>query len=137
MRKFFGCVAGMAAAMLIIFLIELIGSSLFPVDIDVQSADAATMARIIAEMPLAAKLFVVVGWALGSFGGAWLALRISDWRWSGWIVVALVLAGGIATLLALPHPLWMQVCAVLLPLLSGWLAQRLHHKPYAGEPLLG
>ena len=74
-----GLAIGMAAAMLIIFLIELIGSSLFPVDIDVQSADAATMARIIAEMPLAAKLFVVVGWALGSFGGAWLALHPGHW----------------------------------------------------------
>lgn len=50
---------------------------------------------------------------------------------------ALFLAASVANQATLPHPLWMQVCAVLLPLLGGWLAQARHRKPYAGEALLG
>jgi hypothetical protein len=88
-------------------------------------------------MPLPAKLIVVAAWFLGAFGGAWMALRITDWRWAGVIVMVLVIFGGVMNFLELPHPLWMQVCAVVLPLIGGWLAARLHSKPYPGEPLLG
>jgi hypothetical protein len=51
--------------------------------------------------------------------------------------LALVVAGNIATLIALPHPLWMQAAAIIAPLVGAWTARRLHHKPYKGEPLLG
>lgn len=137
MRKFFGIVAGLVVAMAIVFIIEMISAALFPMPMELASADPETLARIIAGMPLAAKLLVAGGWLLGPLGGAWLALRISDWRWAGWIVALVVLAGSIANIIQLPHPLWMQICAVALPPLGGWLAQRLHSKPYAGEPLLG
>ena len=137
MRKIMAVVAGIVAAMGIVFAAETVAGALYPMPLELEAADPATLAGVIANMPLAAKLIVVAGWLAGPFGGAWLALRISDWRRAGWIVAAVVLAGSIANIVELPHPLWMQACAVFLPLLGGWLAQRLHHAPYPGEPLLG
>ena len=140
MRKVLGVVAGVITAFLLVALIEAIGTAIYPLPTELQSmdsADGAALAAALAEIPLSAKILVVVGWLLGAFGGAWLALRISDWRWSGWVVAALVIAAGLVNLVLLPHPLWMQACAVAMPLIGGWLAARFHRKPYPGEPLLG
>ncbi|QNA85918.1 hypothetical protein G4G27_19490 [Sphingomonas sp. So64.6b] len=137
MKKLLGTVLGAIAAITIVSLADWFAGTLYPLSGELDSADPDTTAAIIAGMPLPAKLLIVFGWFLAAFTGAWLALRVSDWRWSGWIVAVLVVAGGIVNILLLPHPLWMQGCAIVLPLLGGWIAGRLHHKPYPGEPLLG
>lgn len=136
-RRIWGSVAGIAIAIGIMLAIEYVDAALYPLpaDIDLDNADA--VAAIIPGMPLPAKLIVVSAWLLGAFGGTWLAMRITDWRGSAVIVTLFVIAGGVLNFLELPHPLWMQACAVLLPLVGGWLAVRLHPKPYPGEPLLG
>ncbi|MDB5707058.1 MAG: hypothetical protein JWN66_4174 [Sphingomonas bacterium] len=136
MRKFLAIVAGAIAAMLIVAAFEAFSSFLYPLP-ELESDDYASLASVVANMPLLAKLLVVAGWLVGPLGGVWLALRISDWRWSGWIAVVIVLAGSIANIVILPHPLWMQACAIVFPLLGGWIGIRLHPKPYPGEPLLG
>ena len=140
MRKVLGVGAGVIAAFLLIALLETIGTTLYPLPAELESmesADSAAIAAAIAEIPLPAKMLVVIGWLVGTLGGAWLALRISNWRWSGWIVAALVIAAGFVNIALLPHPFWMQICAVAMPLAGGWLAARFHRKPYPGEPLLG
>lgn len=140
MRKLLGVGAGVIAAFLLIALLETIGTTIYPLPAELESmesADSAAIAAAIAEIPLPAKILVVVGWLVGTLGGAWLALRICDWRWSGWIVAALVIAAGLVNVALLPHPFWMQASTVAMPLAGGWLAARLHRKPYPGEPLLG
>ena len=137
MRRILGIVLGIAAALAIVTAFEALAQALYPFADPVDALDRADLAAQIAAIPLPAKLIVVAGWLAGAFGGAWLALRVCDWRWAGWIVAGLVLAGSIANLVALPHPVWMQVAAIVAPLAGGWLARRHHHKPYRGEPLLG
>lgn len=137
MRRLFGTLAGIAVAILITLGVEAVDSRFYPMPANIDPNDADALARIIPDMPLAAKLIVVAGWFLGAYGGAWMALRITDWRWSGVVVALFVLAGGVVNFMMVPHPLWMEACAVLMPVLGGWLAIRVHHKPYPGEALLG
>ena len=136
MKNVLGVIAGIVVAFLIVAASDWVGSALFPLR-DVVAADPDALAAYIAEMPIAAKLIIASGWLVAPLAGAWLCLRIADWRPGGWIVAAVFLVAGLVNQFALPHPLWMQVCAVVLPLIGGWLAQRFHHKPYPGEPLLG
>jgi hypothetical protein len=140
MRIVLSLVFGVAAAMLIVTAVEWADAVLYPLprDIDaIDSADPATLAMVVANMPLPAKIIVVAGWLFGALGGAWLALRISDRRWTGWVIVAVVIAGGVVNILSLPHPVWMQACAVLMPIVGGVIAVRWHRKYYPGEALLG
>ena len=137
MRKLLGIVIGTVAALAIVAAIGWFSDQFYPPTLDIDIADQATIASVIAGKTLAEKLLWIAPWLLSSFGGAWLALRISDWTWAGWIVSSLVLVIAVLGLIDLPHPLWMQASAVVLPILGGWLAARLHHKPYPGEPLLG
>ena len=139
MRKILGIMIGAVAALAVFAAISWVDDQFYPLalDIDIEFADRATRAAVIANKTMLDKLLWIAPWLLASFGGAWLALRISDWKWAGWIVSALILVIAVLGLFDLPHPLWMQACAVVLPILGGWLAARLHHKPYPGEPLLG
>ena len=136
MRKIFAIVAGVLTAFLLVAGFDFAGSLFFPLT-DVDTADRTALAAYVAAMPLAAKLITASGWLISPFVGAWLCLRIADWPPGGWIVTIVFLGGGVLNQFSLPHPLWMQICSVALPLLGGWLAQRLHRKPYPGEPLLG
>jgi len=137
MRKLLGIVIGTGFAVAILAAIGWCSDQLYPPLIDISVADETILSRLIADMPLEEKLLWVAPWFIGSFGGAWLALRISDWKWAGWITAGLMMGIAVADILDLPHPLWMQLCAVALPIAGGLLAARLHHKPYPGEPLLG
>ncbi|MEG3146705.1 hypothetical protein U1839_18795 [Sphingomonas sp. RT2P30] len=136
-RKILAIVAGLVAAFLIILLVEGVDERLYPVPADLDTTDAAALGAYVFAMPMAAKLLVVGGWLLGALGGVWLCLRISDRRWTGWIIVLLLIAGGVANMIQFGHPLWMQAGAVIAPLLGGWIGARLHPRPYPGEPLLG
>jgi hypothetical protein len=132
MRKSLSIILGVLVALLIVW----IAGYLYPVP-ELESDDPAALAAIVGSMSVTAKLLVAGGWFVGSLAGAWLALRISDWRAAAWIVAVAVLVDSVVNILSLPHPFWMQACAVILPLLGGAFGIRAHHKPYPGEPLLG
>ena len=136
MRKVLGIIIGAMAAFAIFAALGWISDQFYPPILDIDIADEATFDGVIANKTMVEKLFWIAPWLFASFGGAWLALRISDWKWAGWTVSALTLIVALLCLLY-PQPLWMQASAVVLPILGGWLAARLHHKPYPGEPLLG
>jgi hypothetical protein len=137
MRKILGIVLGACAAYALAAAIGWVSDQFFPPMIDINVIDEATLDSVMANKTMVEKLLWVMPWLFASFGGAWLALRVSDWKWAGWIVSALVLAVAVLDIFDLPQPFWMQACAVLLPILGGWLAARFHRKPYPGEPLLG
>ncbi|AOH83500.1 hypothetical protein AWL63_05470 [Sphingomonas panacis] len=123
--------------MTIIEVVNRAAFALYPSLVALDSADAGTLAKIVISMPISVRFFMMLGLLLGAFGGAWLGLRVCDRRLVLWIVVAAVIAVGLAGVLTLPHPVWMKVCVVVLPVLGGALAARVHRKPYPGEALLG
>ncbi|WP_140850668.1 hypothetical protein [Sphingomonas glacialis] len=128
---------GSFVSLVLVAAIESLSATLYPVSGDIAAADRATLLAMIHGIPLPAKLIIVAGWLIAPFAGVWLCLRIGDWPIGGWLVTAIFLVAAIVGQVNVPHPLWMVLCAVILPLLGGWLAQRVHRKPYPGEPLLG
>ena len=131
-RTILGILAGLVVAWLAMTICEV--ASLFlhrpPVGLDLR--DPQALAAHIAAAPLSAMLVVVVGWALAAFVGAWVAARIARHRLAAALAIGvLVLAGVIANNAMIPHPLWMTVAGIALPLPLAWLAAR------AASPRLG
>jgi hypothetical protein len=125
-RTILGILAGLVVAWLAMTICEF--ASLFlhrpPVGLDL--GDPQALAAHIAAAPLSAMLVVVVGWALAAFVGAWVAARIARHRRAAALVIGLlVLAGVIANIAMIPHPLWMTVAGLALPLPLAWLAARI------------
>lgn len=125
MRKFLGVIAGVVALGLVVWVVEAISHTIWPMPVGIDPKDPAQLAKVMDLVPLAAKIAVVVAWFLGAVAGAWVGAKVAQWPTAGWIVVAIGICLGVMTLFMIPHPLWMQVAAVLVPLAGGWIATKL------------
>jgi hypothetical protein len=125
MRIVAGIVVGAVIAVLCVAGIELVGHFVFPPPPGTDLSDPAQLARIMENVPWPALAFVAAAWFIGALAGAWVANLIARRALAGWIVVLLVLAAGCYTMTTIPHPAWMWAMGIALPLIAGWLAQRL------------
>lgn len=125
MKTVVGVVAGVVVAFLCIFAIEAVSHLIFPPPPGTDFTDPAQVARLMEVMPTAALVMVVVAWFAGALAGGWVANVVAKRALAGWIVALLVIAGGVATMVMIPHPAWMWGVGIALPLIAGWLAQRL------------
>lgn len=131
MRTFLGIAVGLVAAFLSVFAVESVGHMLFPPPAGLDMRNPADQARMIEMMPVAAKAIVVIAWFVGALIGAAIANFIARRSIAGWIVAVLVIAAGVATMLMFPHPIWMWLAGLLLPLIAAWVAQRAVRVPGA------
>ena len=110
--------AGLALAIFTIMLVEFVGNLLFPPPSGYDMSAGSAL-----SLPVENLIWPVIGWFLGALAGSWAAGRISGEQWTGWAIVALVLAATIFNFALISHPLWMMIVGVLAPLLGGWLGQ--------------
>lgn len=126
-RTILGVVAGLATMIAIISVVELLGAQLFPPPAGVDMRDPEAFATAITEMPMAALAIVVVAWVLGAFAGGWVAARIASAhpRAAAVVVALAVVAGVVLMMLTLPHPMWMALLGVVLPVPAALAGARL------------
>jgi hypothetical protein len=98
---------GLITGFVIIRLVEFINHSLYPPPLDLFT-DKDAIKAYVEQLPIGAKLMVIAGWALGSFGGAYVATMIEK---SNSPVFPLIVGGlfmimGIMNMLVIPRPIW-------------------------------
>ncbi|WP_420434589.1 hypothetical protein [Hyphobacterium sp.] len=125
LRLILGIIAGLVAAVFTVMLVEMVGHMIFPPPEGVDVSNPEQLAAIMHEIPLGAKIGVLVAWALGIFVGGLVAIRISKRNWTAWVVGLAVLAMGAVTMMMIPHPLWMMVATPLITVLAVVLTVRL------------
>lgn len=118
LKRVLGTIAGIIICGLVIFIIEWLGGRLFP------GATEAAAAGDLSRVPVGALITVLVGWFVGPLVGGYVAVRIADRGWVAWIVAGFVVLGVVLNTTMIPHPLWMVVLGLLLPLLAGWITSR-------------
>lgn len=120
-------VAGIVVAWLVITLSQLLSAALYPPPPGTDLTDPAALADFINTAPVTAMGCVIAGYALAALSGGWVAARISRRhpRLAALIVGALVLLGVVLNYTMIPHPTWMLVSGVLLPVPMAWLGTRL------------
>lgn len=137
-RTILAVAVGVVVAWLAIVLSQFAGAAAYPPPPGLDVTDPAQLASFIQAAPPMAMALVLGGWVLGALAGGWTAARISRRypRIAALLVGALVLAGVIANAMLIPHPLWMALAGVLLPLPAAWLGARLARPaPPATPPL--
>lgn len=125
-RAILGVVVGLAVAMAIIFLIEGLATAISPPPPGLDLNNEADLARMVEMTGTTTRIVVVAGWLLASFIGAWVAAKISRaHRVAAAIAVGVgIVLGVVLNVTMLPHPLWMTVPGVLLPIPLAWWAAR-------------
>ncbi len=126
-RSIGALIAGIVTAFASIYLIEMLGHTIYPPPPDLDFSDPEAIRPYIATLPIIVLLFPMFGWFVGTFAGSLVADfcgNAKPYLFAG-IVGGLVLAGTIANLIVIPHPLWFSITALLGIISSAWLAARI------------
>lgn len=118
LKRIAGPIVGIIVCGLVIYAIEELTDRLFP------GARAAAIAGDLASVPTGALVTVVAAWTVGALVGGVVATRIAERRWAAWIVAAFVVISVAVNATVIPHPAWMLMVGIILPLLAGWIASR-------------
>ncbi len=124
MKSVLALFAGLIVTFGSIALIQALGHAIYPAPADLDTSSAEAMAAYVATLPLPALLFPLFAYFIGTFAGTIAACFIGPLNpliYAG-IIGTLVLAGTIANLIFIPHPLWFSIFAVIGIALSAWLA---------------
>ncbi|HET9429492.1 MAG TPA: hypothetical protein VFO69_14150 [Allosphingosinicella sp.] len=128
-----GLAAGLIVALAAIYVIWLVGLQVYPLPPESGLESLESEGALIQSMPTGALLFIAVAWFGGAFIGALTAAHISRRLWPGWVIAFLVACVSISNIIMFPHPEWMQLAAIIVPVLGGLLAthwaRRNLHRP--------
>ena len=118
-------IAGLLVMLLGVAALQWLGHSGYPPPEGLDFRDKDAVAAAMANAPAGAFAFVLASYAIGTFLAAGTATTISLRHKRGVAIVIGVVMLGLAAinLFALPHPTWMVVAALLVPVpaaLLGW-----------------
>lgn len=127
LRTILAILAGLIVAILTILALQYFGISLFPPPPDIQFDKETDLAQLVASASTGKLIWVLFSWALAAFVGSWVASRISQrHRVAAAISVGVfIVIGVILTVSQYPHPTWMTVAGIALPIPAAWLATRI------------
>jgi len=122
-------------AFVLIALVEKLGHILYPPPPDLDFSDMDAIRPYIASLPLWVLLFPIFAYFIGAFSGALVASYIGTARPMIFaaIIGLFVLAGTIANLIWIPHPLWFSVLAIVAVVGAAWLAMKIAPEAEAGD----
>ena len=116
-------IAGVVIAMALVWLIEMVGHSVYPPPPNLDFANADVMRAYIDTLPVGALLFVAGAWFVGTLGGTAAACKIGDAKPMIFAIVVggLMLVATVMNLFIIPHPLWFAVLGVGGVIAGAWL----------------
>ena len=125
LRNVLAVVAGLAAAVAVVAVVEGLSARVFPLPEGLDYSDRTAMAEAIGNLPAGAFVFVVAAWGLGALAGAAVATGISRRVGPGYLIGVLLLAAAVSNLLMIPHPGWMWAGGIVVILLGTMVGSRL------------
>ena len=123
-------VAGVVVAGLLVWLVEMVGHSVYPPPPDLDFANADAMRAYIDTLPKGALLFVAAAWFIGTLGGTFTACKIGTAKplIFACVVGGLMLVATIVNLAMIPHPVWFSVLGIVGIGVGAWLGMTLGGK---------
>jgi len=133
-RNVAAALAGIVTAFVMIMLIEKLGHIIYPPPTDLDVSNPDVMRPYIATLPFLALLFPMIAWVVATFAGTVLACKIGTANplLFAATVGGLVLAGTIANLIMIKHPMWFSLVSLVAVAASAWIAARVSSGP--GDP---
>lgn len=116
-----GAGIGVITAGLVVAIVEALGHKIFPPPEGMNLKDPEQLKTIMHTIPIGAKISVLIAWGVGVLTGGCLAIYIAGGTlWPAYVVAAFMLAGGLMTMIKIPHPPWMIVGAFVVTAAAGW-----------------
>jgi hypothetical protein len=121
-RSVLAVITGMLVAFVMIALVQIIGMRIYPPPPGFDPTHPDSLKAMMSQIPLAAKLFVLLAYAAGSVAGGWVAARFAPRgkMRHAMIVAALLFGAGLMNLMTIPHPAWFWITSSLIYWLGAW-----------------
>ena len=123
-------IAGIVVAGLLVWLVEMIGHSVYPPPAGLDFANADAMRAYIDTLPIGALLFVAAAWFIGTLGGTFTACKIGTAKPMVFacVVGGLMFVATVVNLAMIPHPLWFSALGIIGIAVGAWLGMTLGGK---------
>lgn len=132
LRKLLGVLAGAIVAVLLIVVLETVIRYVFPPP-PLDLTDPEVRRTLAMNAPAGALLSVIAAYAVAALVGGWTAVRVArDGAWPAWVVGGLLVVATVLNVVAIPHPAWFVVLALLVIAAGAWSAGQLA----TGAPLV-
>lgn len=114
-KKIAAAVIGIIVAGGIVFAVESLGHTVYPLPPDLDMSDPVQFGNYVESLPIGAFIFVAGAWVLATLGGGLLACFIAGEKPRVYtaIVGGFVLAATVANLIMIPHPLWFSISSLI------------------------
>jgi hypothetical protein len=113
-RSIVAVLLGLLVANLVITVVQRTGHAVYPPPAGLDFNDREAVRKALAEAPTGALLFVLLSYAAGALAGgaltAWMARRAPLVH--ALVVGAFLTAAGVASVVMIPHPLWLTVAVI-------------------------
>jgi hypothetical protein len=113
-RRIGAVIVGIIVAVLIVQIAELIVHYLYPPPPGYNMRDMNQVKKFVATLPLLAMVLVLIGWAIGTVVGTFLAAKIGRSPAPAYVIGGLLLIGGIANAAVIPQPIWFSVLSFII-----------------------
>ena len=119
MKKLWGVIAGLVAAFVMVFAVEMISHMIYPPPIIDDPTDYAALAELLKMAPVGALLIVILGHFIGMFVGTVIALKIAKEKSAAYIVIGVFMLLTFMNFYLIKHPLWFVISDVAAVALGG------------------
>ncbi len=129
-RNIIGAIIGITAAGMVVFFIQSISHSLFPMPPDLDSSDTSAMKEHIATLPPLAFILVLLSHFLGALAGAAIGSKVASshqFKLSMFVGVFMLIMG-VITLVAIPHPAWFMVVDMFTYLPGAFIGYKIYQR---------
>ena len=129
-RSILALVVGAIVAVIVVGGIEMVGHVIYPPPGTLDMHNPEAMQKYMETAPTGALMGVMIAWVLGAFvGGGVAALIAACCRCThAAIIGVIVLAMAVVTMMMFPHPDWMKIAGLLLPIPSALIAGKIVSK---------
>ncbi|MEY3237953.1 MAG: hypothetical protein RI883_2054 [Bacteroidota bacterium] len=125
MRTISAAIIGIIICSIVIFIIEMIGMKLFPVQVKINPKNYNDLKALIDNIPLPALIIIIVGHGISLFVGVFVSHKIQNKSTIPFLLVFLVmLMVTISNLAMIPHPLWFMIADIGSVCLAGLISWR-------------
>lgn len=127
LRNIVAVVAGMITGSVVIWLIELLGHSLYPPPEGVDPSDPESVRTIMETIQAGALWMLVLAYAVGALVAGFVAAAVSRdaSKNAALITGGVLLIFGLINLLMIPHPVWFWVVSLAVYVPFSWIGYRI------------